>query len=540
MPWQSDHEMVIEVVTSFCTPSFNPADYRSRATNRNLAAFHQSKPDFEHAITVPRSPTPSPTHPAIRFFLTYHKERIIPAHYFRYFDYSEFFTKSLMAMADGSEVLQSAVVAFSALVFSVKVHQRVRPLAFYFYSRALQQLGPILDEAESEKSSFYAAVATALELASFDVRPYLYNADLERYVGDASKVHKHVLGAVRIIQASTPREICSNTIGTNLVELCHQLEHYVCFLGAYQIILPPAWRDENARVRETTRRQEAAGRLDKDRAPILLDYLFPKFYSILPKMGDLLSMIQSLKTMRQDERQETGLRLALQLREFDQNLDEFLHLADVLEVLKPSSSPPVEITLTHISCCPPPIFTPSYFVYPPAAMLRMVVLGVKCYIRAILLPPIIHEIRHNVLGLGSGEEFSLEICRSFAGLEEVSNNENYESFLPLSGSMILATACCPPAVRIWLWCKLVHFEELGHLTFDPMRQSLATLWDMPEIISQKKMSSNYSSVPEILETIQGTLDHIDLDTEEAQKFTEVEEDLSDPVAKGRGLVGLLS
>jgi hypothetical protein len=101
--------------------------------------------------------------------LKYHQSQIIPAQYFRYFDYSEFCTKTLLAMAETSEVLCTALVAFSALVFSFKVHRGVRPLAFFFYSKALQELGLSLGETGESMDVFYSAVACALVLASFDV-----------------------------------------------------------------------------------------------------------------------------------------------------------------------------------------------------------------------------------------------------------------------------------------------------------------------------------------------------------------------------------
>lgn len=500
---------------------------------------------FSNVLNIPRSPTAySPCHLILQFFIKYHQEKIIPAQYFRYCDYSNFFTKTLLAMAENSEVLRTAVVTFSVLVFSVKGHQRVRPLAFYFYSKAIQGLYSILGEAEQDTFTFYTAVATALELASFDVLPHFYPADAKRYVGDAAKCHRHVRGAARIIEhVVNPIKLCMNLIGTNLLEWCHQMEHYVCFLGAYPMILHPSWRETNALVRETIQREKYAHLPEQDRIPILLDYLYPKFYCLIPKLINILSLIPSLKSMRHGERERTAAQLALELRESDESIDDFFELDDVGQVLQPVILNPIDVGSRHVICCPTFPYHPYFFKYPQAAQLQIMAIGMKCYVRAILLPPILAVLdqTENLVELGDGEEYSIQICRMFAGLEGTLSkpDTSYESFLPIAGSMILATTFCPPELRLWLWCKLVHFEELGRRSLDPMRRSLATLWDMPELVSPS-LVSNYSATPEILESIQTTLDSLKLDTEECSKSPELEDELLDPVSQGRGLVGLLS
>ena len=46
----------------------------------------------------------------------------------------------------------------------------------------------------------------------------------------------------------------------------------------------------------------------------------------------------------------------------------------------------------------------------------------------------------------------------------------------------MAALTCPPDLRIWIWCKLAHFEKLGQYCFDLVKENLAVLWDMPEIL----------------------------------------------------------
>ena len=48
--------------------------------------------------------------------------------------------------------------------------------------------------------------------------------------------------------------------------------------------------------------------------------------------------------------------------------------------------------------------------------------------------------------------------------------------------MVVAAMTCPPSLRIWVWCKLIHFENLGPFRLGPIKKNLALLWNMPEIL----------------------------------------------------------
>lgn len=76
-----------------------------------------------------------------------------------------------MAMAEHSGALRDAMVAFSALVYSMKIDRSVRVQAFVYYTSALRQLRVILDQESMDIKECHMAVATALLLASFDVFP---------------------------------------------------------------------------------------------------------------------------------------------------------------------------------------------------------------------------------------------------------------------------------------------------------------------------------------------------------------------------------
>lgn len=105
----------------------------------------------------------------VQFFLNFHRESVTEFHYFRYYDYHKLCTKTLLAMAEKSDALRHAVVAFSALIYSMRMDRAAREQAFLYYSKSIQQLRVLLDDYPMTTEENYIAVATALQLSSFDV-----------------------------------------------------------------------------------------------------------------------------------------------------------------------------------------------------------------------------------------------------------------------------------------------------------------------------------------------------------------------------------
>ena len=104
-------------------------------------------------------------------YLQFHRERIIAAHYFWHYDYHEFCTKTILKLAENSVTLHHAVVAFSALIYSVKFYYPpARDYALAYYHWALKSFQILLPEiATGTQEQYSTALATALQLASFDV-----------------------------------------------------------------------------------------------------------------------------------------------------------------------------------------------------------------------------------------------------------------------------------------------------------------------------------------------------------------------------------
>lgn len=117
---------------------------------------------------IPRPPRTT-RNQNVQFFLNFHRETVTEFHYFRQYDYHKLCTQTLLAMAEKSDALRHSVVAFSALIYSMKVDRTAREQAFLYYSMSLQQLRVLLDDDLTTTEEKHIAIAIALQLSSFDV-----------------------------------------------------------------------------------------------------------------------------------------------------------------------------------------------------------------------------------------------------------------------------------------------------------------------------------------------------------------------------------
>jgi hypothetical protein len=123
--------------------------------------------------SIPRSPKLNrPQH--VQLLLQFHREKIYSAHYFAYYDYHGLYTRLLPAMAEDSDALQYAMLAFASLVYSEKVqYHPAHQAAFTYYTMAIKELQPLLNtfihRARGGAREGELAIATALQLATFDV-----------------------------------------------------------------------------------------------------------------------------------------------------------------------------------------------------------------------------------------------------------------------------------------------------------------------------------------------------------------------------------
>lgn len=144
-----------------------------RATSSRQSPLHPRPID---TISIPRPPKSS-RHTSDQYFMKFHQDTITPAHYFAWHDQHQLYKAAIPAMAEQSTALRYAVLAFSTLIYSMKMDPTLKELAYFYYALTLRELQFILDSPLELKET-HAAVATALQLSSFDVSRFsLLHAD---------------------------------------------------------------------------------------------------------------------------------------------------------------------------------------------------------------------------------------------------------------------------------------------------------------------------------------------------------------------------
>jgi len=73
-------------------------------------------------------------------------------------------------MAENYPPLQHAIIAFSALIYSLKIDVNARQFAFLHYSLALKELQELINTYAFD-DEYHVIVATALQLSCLDVCP---------------------------------------------------------------------------------------------------------------------------------------------------------------------------------------------------------------------------------------------------------------------------------------------------------------------------------------------------------------------------------
>ena len=262
------------------------------------------------------------------------------------------------------------------------------------------------------------------------------------------------------------------------------MEDHCCFLGAYKALLPPEYRYENVRIRKAVADKEYPLLAPRKRKARLLDDLWPQLWALVPRLGNVVATIPSLQKMETSERSDTASHLTSELCQFDREFTALLNAPHVVELLEQGTCK--VLPNEHRDCCPPLPFTPHVFEYPPAGVFMIVVQSIQCYMRSRLYPSLRSEL--NFLSLSEFEDhdashYSVEICRTFAGVECSSSGSGLDVVFACFPAILMAALTCPSNLRMWVWCKLTHFEKLRQFCFEPIKKNLAMLWDMPNIQS---------------------------------------------------------
>jgi hypothetical protein len=264
-----------------------------------------------------------------------------------------------------------------------------------------------------------------------------------------------------------------------------QFEDYCCMMASFDLLLPRVWRDENVRIRHKLAIVEYPRLADTGRKARILDDVWPELWAIIPPLVDVARKLPKIKDLAAGERAAAAIELKTMVAQFEEALEQLLNLPHVLEVLEPavlSSSYPSK----HAHCCPPPPFIPHTLQFPPSGVFRMVTLATKGYIKTIIRPQIQIAGGFETELVSTDATYSIEICRTFAGIEDVLG-DSPDACLPLFSPLLLAISTCPVEYRWWFMHKMTHFEQMGLATFrNPIMKYVAGLWNVQDIKTELK------------------------------------------------------
>jgi len=101
-------------------------------------------------------------------FLTFHRQFVIPNHYFRYHGFNEFCNTGLIHLANTFEPTRYAVAAYAALLYSAfRRDQRAREYAFLYYAQSIYCVQGMMNEPSTMPA--LPTLVAILELGSFEV-----------------------------------------------------------------------------------------------------------------------------------------------------------------------------------------------------------------------------------------------------------------------------------------------------------------------------------------------------------------------------------
>jgi len=342
---------------------------------------------------------------------------------------------------------------------------------------------------------------------------------------------------------SNPISYCSTAIGRSLLGWYCTMENYICFLSAYKAVLPAEWRKANIRIRQQLAHEDYPQLAPSDRKPRLLDDLWPQYSAILLELADVVATLPELKKLDGQKRVKTAALVEAKMRQFTKDFKGFVKSPHVVEITQSISPHDILSLSKHTTCCPSPPFTPIICHFPPAATFLLSLHISECYIRSAVYPALRHYIREPIMEFEGDDasHYSVEICRTYAGMEYSFEDTNDVCF-PCFPGMSLAAMTCPPNLRMWIWCKLSHFEEIGQICFNPVKHHLAALWNMPEIVTDgfSPLHGNLSHKELRIFTdedaeISSGMENVNLT--EASKVGLVDDDL-EAVTQVRGFFGL--
>jgi len=232
-------------------------------------------------------------------------------------------------------------------------------------------------------------------------------------------------------------------------------------------MLPTSWRREDVRIQSSIAEMEYKYLTPGERIPRVLDDIWAQMYIYGYRMREILEETPRLKSLQATAKAQLAAELESNLRDFDNRFMQFMNSSLVQEVLEPA-----QFNL------PSAIVDPYLYKFPPVGTFKVAALCMQTYIRSSLHPLCSGMETYTPLE-ATAEELSVEICRAYAGLETCISEE---ILIPSHTPLIIAALSCPPELRMWMYSKLMHLDNLGQSLAKPVKQNLASLWNMPQLL----------------------------------------------------------
>lgn len=266
---------------------------------------------------------------------------------------------------------------------------------------------------------------------------------------------------------------------------------------AFKPLLSEEWIQADVQFRAALARQDYPNLAPEQRLARLTSDLFPELWSIIPRLIRVFNGTSRLKLLDGSKREKRRLQLRKELDQFTELLRRFMKSPRVLEVLKPASAD-VRYPRRHTTCCPPPPFPPEPLAFPAAGNLRLLVLGLQLWVATVIYSPLHPPPAESATSRSSSTKTSptlttqaspssyntqsaaLSLCRTYSALDQAFPQD---VLFPCFSPLVMAGLTCPLETRMWLWHKLAHFEELGYLSFQPIKLRLSVIWGMPELLT---------------------------------------------------------
>jgi hypothetical protein len=284
-----------------------------------------------------------------------------------------------------------------------------------------------------------------------------------------------------MLKCSNPSFQSSTELGRTLLEWYINFENYVCILFPSKQFLPRRWREERCRY------YDQFNPVDGSESPlephIQLEKLWAQYYPMLLDYLDIHASSANFPSISESEKPSQVNSLLNQWREIYAKFDNFRISIERLDIFQPDRNRAHIQAYSSTGRLPPP-FVPYCPKYPPAGLLRHIILGVQIHSRLIMYAPLrrydehVEEKSYDETGW-----LAYEICRTFAGLEAAAAH-NTDELIPAFPALTMACfGCRRMDIRLWLWRKLAHYEELMQMGYQPIRNRLAIFWGMPELLT---------------------------------------------------------